>query len=603
MAAVDPSVADVQAQSRIEAADLIVAYLEQLGVEYVFGVPGGAIEPLYNALARSARRGGPRPIVARHETGAAFMADGYTRITGRLGVCCSTTGPGATNLITGVSSAYDNNIPMLVITAQTALNTFGKGAIQESSCTGVNTVGMFQYCTRYNTLVSHPEQLERKLASAVLSAFQSPAGPAHLSIPLDILRGPAPVSSPSFDLAALLRRPSLMDEDAVERLCQALTEARRPVIVIGDGCSEAIGTLLEVALLLEAQVLTTPHGKGLVSPYHPLFRGVIGFAGHRSAERVLEDPGVDLVVAVGTGLGEFESNAWDERGLLNRRLVHVESTEGHLTRSPMARLHVRGRILSIFERVKDHLLERGYATREDLLEGARRSVWGAPASGEAPRRHFELDDEDKCRDEGAPIKPQRLMTELTRLFPPSTRYFADTGSSLAWTIHYLHPYDRRVAGRRDAHGGLYRTCVNFASMGWAIGASVGAAVGARGTPVVCIVGDGAMLMSGQEITVALQERVPVVFVVLNDGALGMVKHGQRLGGAERIGTELPETDFAAMARAMGVPGHVIRSPQDLEALDVAAICARPGPTLLDVRIDPEEIPPMGKRVRVLQGKA
>jgi len=116
-------------------ADLLVAYLEQLGVEYVFGVPGGAIEPLYDALARSERRGGVRAVVARHETGAAFMADGYARNSGKLGVCCSTTGPGATNMITGVASAYENNVPMLVITAQTAISTFGKGAIQDSSCT------------------------------------------------------------------------------------------------------------------------------------------------------------------------------------------------------------------------------------------------------------------------------------------------------------------------------------------------------------------------------------------------------------------------------------------------------------------------------------
>src|SRR3990172_4533678 len=119
----------------LQNADLLVSYLEQIGVEYIFGVPGGAIEPLYNAMARSSRRGGLRPIVARHETGAAFMADGYARETGKLGVCCATTGPGATNLLTGVASAYADNIPMLAITAQTALSTFGKGAVQESGDT------------------------------------------------------------------------------------------------------------------------------------------------------------------------------------------------------------------------------------------------------------------------------------------------------------------------------------------------------------------------------------------------------------------------------------------------------------------------------------
>src|SRR3990172_5064205 len=166
-----------------QIADLIVAYLEQMGIEYVFGVPGGAIEPLYNALARSARRGGPRPVVGRHETGAAFMADGYARETGRIGVCCATSGPGATNLITGVSCAYENEIPLLVITAQPSLHLLGRGALQESSGAGFDTVAMFRLCTRYSALISHPDQLERQLTTALLSAYQPTPGPVHLSIP------------------------------------------------------------------------------------------------------------------------------------------------------------------------------------------------------------------------------------------------------------------------------------------------------------------------------------------------------------------------------------------------------------------------------------
>ena len=138
-----------------EYGDLLVSYLEQLGVEYVFGIPGGAIEPFYNALARSERRGGPRAVIARHETGAAFMADGYARNTGKLGVVCSTTGPGATNMVTGVASAYENHVPMLVITAQTAISSFGRGAFQDSSGDGVDIVNIYQSITRYNSLVSH----------------------------------------------------------------------------------------------------------------------------------------------------------------------------------------------------------------------------------------------------------------------------------------------------------------------------------------------------------------------------------------------------------------------------------------------------------------
>ncbi|MFO1349938.1 MAG: thiamine pyrophosphate-binding protein [Gammaproteobacteria bacterium] len=593
-------------QRPYELGDLLVAYLEQLRVDYVFGVPGGAIEPLYNALARSERRRGPRSVVARHETGAAFMADGYARQSGKLGVCCSTTGPGATNLITGVASAYENHIPMLVITAQTALTNFGRGALQESSCTGINTVGMFQHCTRYNSLVSHIEQFERQLAAAVMSAFQSPGGPAHLSIPLDLLRSPALSKKPSYNLTTLLNQPALLDEAAVRTLCQEIAKARKTVFVIGDGCSEAIGTILEVAMLVGAEVIATPHGKGLISPYHPLFRGILGFAGHASAREALKNPEVDAIIAIGTELGELASGSWDQL-LFNNRLIHIDASEGHLTRSPMAKLHVRGRIETIFEHVLGEVQKTSAhparsADVKDLRDRLERRWPGSPMRAGERREakwQFRLDDEAKCHDDSTPIKPQRLMRDLAEMFPPNARFLADSGNSFAWAIHYLHPFDRRLAGRRDARGGVFRAAMNFASMGWAIGAAVGTALGNPGNPVVCITGDGSLLMSGQELTVAVQEKLPVIFVVLNDSALGMVKHGQRLAKAEPTAFELPEIDFSACAKAMGADGYIIRSPQDLRDLDINAICKRPGPTLLDVRIDREEVPPMGARMKVL----
>ncbi|MEN8129287.1 MAG: thiamine pyrophosphate-binding protein [Pseudomonadota bacterium] len=584
-----------------EIGDLIVSYLKQLDVDFVFGVPGGAIEPIYNALARSARAGGPRPIVARHETGAAFMADGYARTSGKLAVCCSTTGPGATNLITGVASARENHIPMLVITAQTALSTFGAGAFQESSCTGVDVVGMFEFCTCYNSLVSHVDQVERKLNAALMKIYQTSC-PAHLSFPLDVLRSPSPRPQPSWDISKHLGPSALMDTQAVDVLCREILDAKKLVIIIGDDCSEAIGTILEVAVLSRAQILTTPHGKGLVSPYHPLYRGVIGFAGHRTAEQVLEDSEVDIILAIGTPLSEWASNGWDPL-LLNNRLIHVEATEPNLARSPMARLHVRGCINSIFQTVVDRIYAHGCDGGSHLgidLEKARQAF--EVDSKRWLKRHFELDDEAKYEDDSTPIKPQRLMRELPRLFPPHTRYLADTGASFAWAIHYLHPFDRRISGERDARGGGCRVCLEFSSMGWAIGSAVGTALARRGEPVVCLTGDGALLMSGQEITVAIQEKIPVIFVILNDAALGMVKHGQRMANAEQVGTELPKANYAQFAKSLGAEGYIIRSPEDLLKIDIDQICKRAGPTLLDVRIDPEEVPPIRVRMRGLLNK-
>lgn len=192
------------------------------------------------------------------------------------------------------------------------------------------------------------------------------------------------------------------------------------------------------------------------------------------------------------------------------------------------------------------------------------------------------------------------MRELVHLFPPHTHYLADTGASFAWAIHYLHPFDRRISGCRNRRGIFFGASLEFSSMGWAIGCAIGAALGSPTQPVVCITGDGSLLMNGQEITVAVQHQLPVIFVVLNDSSLGMVKHGQHLSGAEAIGTAIPFTDFAKMAEAMGAKGICIESAGDLKQLNINKLCSQPGPTLLDVRIDVDEVPPIGTRIAVLK---
>lgn len=583
----------------LDVADLLVAYLEQMGVEFVFGIPGGAIEPLYNALARSERRGGIRHVLARHEAGAAFMADGYARETGKLGVCCSTSGPGATNLITGVACAFDNSVPMLVLTGQPALPTFGKHPLQESACTGINTVGMFEHCTRYSSLVSHPDQFEAKLVAALQRATRPPYGPSHLSVPVDVFRSKTPLTSPSYDLRSLLQPTYLVDDGSIEALHTMLGAARKIAIIIGGACGEAAGTILQYASMVEAIVVTTPDGKGLVNPRHPRFMGVFGFGGHQSAETALRDGAVDLIVAVGASMGEWNSGGWNN-SVLNDRLVHVDESEENLARTPMARMHVRGHILAIFKRLVNHL----DAFQRNRSQAVESGDWCPEALVALPQSF--------C-SESTPIKPQRLMRELGRMMPPGTRFLADTGNSTAWAVHYLHPnLDRRLGerrldiatrknfpGRRRSDGGWLRVTMNFAPMGWAIGGAIGTSIGAPEQAVVCITGDGSLLMNGQELSVAVAEHLPVLFVVLNDRALGMVKHGQRLAQAEQLGCDLPVTDFAMLARSLGAAAFTIRSPADLEQLDVPAIFAQPGPTLLDVHIDADEVPPMSVRMRVL----
>ncbi|MDO3380083.1 thiamine pyrophosphate-binding protein [Geoalkalibacter halelectricus] len=590
-----PSPSEITATCRPELGDLVVEYLEGIGVEYIFGVPGGAIEPLYNAMARSSRRGGLRPIIARHEAGAAFMADGYARETGKLGVCCATTGPGATNLITGVASAYADNIPMLVLTAQTALPQFGRRTLQESSCTAVNTVAMFQACTRFSSLVSHRGQLEGKLLSAILATQGPPAGPAHLSIPMDVLASPRRLRSDAYMplFNNLLNPHDMTNLQAMDALYNEVAKSPRIVVILGEDCGGAMDVIMEFIDAVHAIFVSGPAGKRHADHHHPLYRGTLGFAGHESASQAVNDAEVDLVLAVGTRMDDLVFGSLLKSKAFQEKLVQIDVTAENFHLAPLAHLHVCGTIQSIFKnllaQVREHCCPRQLRLVADRSIASQNTEEACNASRKLPPPRIHLNEAEKFYSNALPLKPQRLMHELSRRFPAHTRFIADAGNSWTWSIHYLMPQGRD----------LYRVAMGYGAMAWGIGAAVGTAIGCPGAPVVCLTGDGSWLMSGQELTVAVAEKLPVIYVMLNDGALGMVKHGQRLGGAEPVGFELPPVDFAGMARAMGAEAYNIRSIADLDNLDIEQICRRQGPTLLDVIVDGEEVPPMGMRMKNL----
>ncbi|MFC1750622.1 thiamine pyrophosphate-binding protein [Pseudomonadota bacterium] len=603
-------------------ADYICHYLEALGSKYVFGLPGGSLEPFYSALARSQCRNGLVSIVSRHESGAAFMADAYARETGKLGICCATTGPGATNMLTGVATAYQDSIPLLVITAQSAMRTFGKGAVQESTSTAVNTVAMYEQCTRYSTMVTDVEQVEYKLHAAVKAATCSIApGPAHLSIPLDIFRKP-------FSHRPIVERgddgrygSNVVDHDALKKLIVALHEAKHPVFLIGNGAANCVSGVFELAKALNAPIVSTPQGKGVINCNHPQYYGVFGFAGHVEATEVMASPDVDLILVIGTFLDELTTSGWDEELLLNDKMIHLDNVHAHFYQSPMSGLHVLGDIGAIINCVLNNLVIDGHKNNKPLTSirweyecpehldaeqsKRQRLVGGKEESGirsykeNYMNRNYSLVNEELCFSDAVPIKPPRLMYELSCRFPSNTRFVADIGNSFLWAIHYLQPSNRRLSGVRASTASSLRIAMGFSPMGWAIGGSIGTAIGAQGCPVVAVVGDGSMLMNGQEISVAVQHRLPVIFVVLNDAALGTVKHGQIMSGVEHIGFELPQIDFCLFARSMGIDAYKIRTPDDFENIDYESICNRQGPTLLDVYVDPDELPPLATRMKVL----
>ncbi len=564
-------------------SDLIVEYLEQFGVEYVFGIPGSPLGPLFDALSRSEQRGGPRAVLARHEAGAAFIADGYARESGRIGVCCSTTGPGATNLITGVASAYAEQVPMLVITSQTRIPDFSFGSFQDSSRDGVDIMSMFDQCTRYNSMVTHPNQLERKLAAALTTALGNPKGPAHLSIPIDIFAAEAGGPASFRELHTLVNAAEeVIDSAALARLLDEITATMnrggKIAILAGHSCIGAGNELTRFAELTAAEIVTTPRGKSAINPYHPLSRGVFGCAGHASARRALADDRTELILAVGTNLGEWSTSKWDPI-LMNSRMVHIHPDRSTFTRSPMARLHVQGSITAIFAKLNEQL-----ETSMQPPTQAGNFNPEALAQAEYIPAGTEVRSQACCRpaDDNNLLKAPQVYRELIRRLPRETRFFIDNSNSVPWSIHYFfHP-------RPES----YHLSIEFATMAWAVGAAVGGAFADQSAPSVCIAGDGCYLMSGQEITVAVERQLPVLFVVLNDQAYGLIKHGHRIAGSEKVDYSIPPVDFAMMARATGAEAHTIKEASDFDTIDWQALALRRGPTLLNVLIDPEESPPL-----------
>ena len=428
-----------------------------------------------------------------------------------------------------------------------------------------------------------------------MTAFGPHKGPVHLSIPLDILHSKALVTEPSYSLPSLLKTPRLHDNYALQELTQELLASKNAVFILGNGCHEAASTIVQVAQIIQAKILTTPDGKGLINPLHPLFNGIIGFAGHQSATDLLSDPSVDLVIAVGTTLGEWTSNGWDKNTILTQQLIHIDEFDNHLTRSPMARLHVRGHLLTLFQQTVSLLAGRG--------------EYRLPLMANTHLKHLKMEPSGEPKNNSGPVKPQQLMEQLTQIFPPSTKYIIDTGNCFAWAAHYLHPLDRRINerratprdsdNRRHFAANLFQCAIEYSSMGWAIGSAIGAAMANRKQPVVAITGDGSWLMSGQEITTAVAEGINVIYIILNDSALGMVKHGQQLAGAEPTCFELPPVNFHIMADAMGADGYLVESYNDLINLDSRSLINKNKPSIIDVRIDPKQVPPMGLRMNVL----
>lgn len=561
-------------EDSMTAAEVIVHFLEKHGAEYVFGVPGGAIEPLNNALHKSSIK----VVVTKHEEGAAFMADGYARVSGNMGVCCSTAGPGATNLITGLASSYADSIPVIALTGQVATSLFGKGAVQEFSVQSFGIVSIFRQFTKYSDIVINENKAGEMIAKARRLALTGRKGPVHLNLPADIMKRTVADTNGRCSVTQVMGH----DREAVKEAVRLLLNAEKPVIVAGWGTvlSRADKELQELAELLDIPVATSPKAKGIMSELHPLSLGVLGFAGSKTAQEYIINDAVDVMLAVGTSFNEWMTSGWDKRLLPVTAMIQIDIDHDEIGKNYYVDVGVGGDARTVLREIIYEMRRQLTAERPEK-NGRRQLVQTLKESAAAA-------DVDL---EGIPYKPQRLIMDLVDSLPEETLYFVDNGSSMAWAIHHIpmtQPYSFFVG-------------LGFASMGFAVAAPIGGKLAAGEKPVVALVGDGSFLMNGMEVATAVNYNIPVIWVVMNNSMLGMVYHARKLSSIpEGITSSFKQVDFVKLAEGLGARGIRITKPGEINRAMMDEIRASGLPTVIDVIIDPEEVPPIHSRITSLE---
>ena len=558
-------------------AELFLAYMKAEGVEELFGVPGGLLHPFFAAVEHAE---GLRLIVTKHEQGAAFMADGVARVTGRIGVCAGTSGPGATNLMTGVAVAFADGVPMLVITGQASSSNIGRGAVQETGREDIDIVSMLSPITKYSAMVNTPEAFSRHLRRALRLAMSGRKGPVHLNVPVDFWTRLIPHEG--FEYEPERWRPSthIFEREAVKRAAEALIKAKRPVFLAGAGVrlSGAKEQLKILAELIGARVATSPTGKGVFPEDHRLALGVLGVGGHEQAKETITGEEVDLLFTVGTSLSETTTFNWRGELVPSQCLMQLDIDVDRIGRNYPVDVPLVGDARAI-------LTELFFHVRRLLQGGKPASCW---ASAPPLKRGAERCEAPELRErtEGA-LTPQRWRAELSEVLPEDVLLFSDVGGHMLFNVHEFEL----------KQGQSFILNMSFGSMGHGTVAPIGAALAHTERPIVAIVGDGCFAMNGMELLTAVEYDVPMIWIVENNQRHGITWHGSQLVGDKRpmesVVYDKP-IDIFAIASAMGLEAEQVDRPDQIgDALKRALQSKRP--YLIDVRVDPDIAPPLAAR--------
>jgi acetolactate synthase-1/2/3 large subunit len=564
--------------------DVFLEYLKAEGVRFVFGIPGGLLHPFMMAVDADPELA---LVMTKHEEGAAFMADGYARVSGRLAVCAGTSGPGATNLVTGVACAFADGVPMLVVTGQAASHALGKGAAQETAREGIDIVEMFRPITKYSAMITSPDTLSHHLRRALRLALTGRPGPVHLNVPVDLWERALSAHDDWIDPKRYRPETRMFDRLAVQRAGDLLLSARNPVLLAGSGVgiARAEEPLRALAELLPARVATTPRAKGLFPEDDPRSLGVLGVAGHRDARETILGDQVDVLFTVGASLSETSTMNWTPKLMPSKGLIQLDVDPDRIGRNYPVEVALVGDAQSILVELLYHIQRRIRAG----VQPASRWSEAAPLS----RGDARYDEPAHRSSETRPLHPARWRAELDAVLPDDAIVFSDIGAHMLFNIQHL-------CIRR---GQRFVINLGFGSMGHGTVAPLGAALAEPSRPVFALVGDGCFTMNGNELLTAAELQVPVIWIVENNNSHGITWHCSRIlsrGQNLSVARYKQRLDVAGIARAMGVAATVVDRPGQIQGAVRRALAAR-APAVIEVQIDREVLPPLGERSRSLAG--
>ncbi|BBL80146.1 tartronate-semialdehyde synthase [Rubrobacter xylanophilus] len=557
--------------ARMGVMDAVVKVLEDEGVEVAFGVPGAAILPLYKALSKSRQI---RHYSVRHEEGGTHAADGYARVTGKVGVNIGTSGPAGTNMITGLYTAMADSIPMICITGQAPTGVLHKEAFQ-----AVDIVEIARPVTKWAVQVKEPAQLVWTFREAFRVAREGRPGPVLIDLPLDVQKSSLEVDfDPRRDGPLGFERPEPSPE-AIREVIEMILAAERPVLMPGGGVilADASEELVELAEYLQIPVSPTYMGKGAIPEDHPLYMGIVGIqTSQRYANALFLES--DLVVGIGNRWAERHTGDLDVyRG--DRRFVHIDIDPRQIGRVFPPDLGV----VSDAKLALRAMLETAWATTPPREPGAWVERVGELRS--TLLRKTDFDD--------VPVKPQRVYRELNEFFDEDTVFVTAIGLYQIFSGQFQKTYKPRH----------YLCCGQAGPLGWEVPACLGAKLGRPEKLVVGVVGDYSFQFLVEEVAVAVQYRVPYVLVMINNAYMGLIRQGElpyEMNFAVDLGYEGPESEYGmdhvGMMEAMGALGRRVRRPEEIKgALEwaVRASEERRVPALVEIMCERETNAAMG----------